>query len=211
MHGKTLCTCAGWVGDSIPKHKMKTMVVVGLLLNFCNASSLQWSQAWPLSARTTHAYVVCFTEGFCSTVIFACCLPDCHRTAELARKRGGPAGPAAAIAAEASTNNVTSIFVTVQTVGGLLGPFLGAPLLAGTANPFGLADVFGSPFRVAIPTMCFGMLAMAVAMMVLMAGGCVPNGKGEDGEDGAAGVQEGGDADEKEGLVSRGALESAGE
>ena len=41
----------------------------GLLMNFCNASSLQWSQGWSLSARTVHAYVVCFTEGFACTVM----------------------------------------------------------------------------------------------------------------------------------------------
>ena len=63
------------------------------------------------------------------------------RTAELARKRGGGA---ACIPHEAATNNVTSIFVTLQTVGGLLGPFLGAPLLAGTANPFGLRCDFNT-------------------------------------------------------------------
>ena len=43
--------------------------VQGLLMNFCNASSLQWSQGWSLSARTVHAYVVCFTEGFACTVM----------------------------------------------------------------------------------------------------------------------------------------------
>jgi MFS family permease len=191
---------SGYVGDKIPKHQMKQMIVAGLLLNFCNASSLQWSQGWALSTRMAYAYVVCFLEGLCSTVTFACALPDCHRTAELARQRGGPA---VGVPAEASTNNVTSIFVTVQTVGGLLGPFLGAPLLAGTSNPFGLRDNLGTPFRVAIPTMCSGMLAMAVLMIALMAGGCVPNRKGEDGEGGGGmGGARDGDDGETEGLVN---------
>ena len=34
---------------------------------------------------------------------YACCMPDCLRTAELARKRGGPSGDAAAIPPEAAT------------------------------------------------------------------------------------------------------------
>ena len=38
--------------------------------------------------------------------------------------------------------------------------------------------------RVAIPTMCVGMLVVAALMMLLMACGCVPNGKGEDGDGG---------------------------
>ena len=43
-------------------------------------------------------------------------------------------------------NNVTSLFVTIQTIGGMLGPFIGAPLLAGTSNPFGLRDNYhGEP------------------------------------------------------------------
>lgn len=133
-------------------------------------------------------YVICFTEGLCSTILFACCLPDCHRTAELARKATADASTVAADAAllssEAATNYVTSLFVTLQTVGGLVGPFIGAPLLAGTSNPFSLKDVVadnpGGHIRIAIPTMCSGMLAVALLMIILMLGGCVPNGKGMD-------------------------------
>ena len=41
---------------------------------------------------------------------------------------------------------MTSLFVTIQTIGGMLGPFIGAPLLAGTSNPFGLRDNYhGEP------------------------------------------------------------------
>eukprot|EP01043_Picozoa_sp_COSAG02_P008298 COSAG02_NODE_263_length_26627_cov_47.198168_7_plen_109_part_00 len=79
---------------------------------------------------------------------------------------------------------MTSLFVTLQTVGGLVGPFIGAPLLAGTSNPFSLKDVVadnpGGHIRIAIPTMCSGMLAVALLMIILMLGGCVPNGKGMD-------------------------------
>lgn len=133
-------------------------------------------------------YVVCFTEGLCSTVLFACCLPDCHRTAEIARKTNvagaSVATDAALLPREAATNYVTSLFVTLQTIGGLVGPFIGAPLLAGTANPFGLHDVMvdnpGGHIRIAIPTMCSGMLVVALLMSSLMLGGCVPNGKGLD-------------------------------
>ena len=88
---------------------------------------------------------------------------------------------AALLPREAATNYVTSLFVTLQTVGGLVGPFIGAPLLAGTANPFGLNDVVvdnpGGHIRIAIPTMCSAMLVVALLMSSLMLGGCVPNGK----------------------------------
>ena len=136
-------------------------------------------------------YAICFTEGFCSTVLFACCLPDCHRTAEIARKSTNAdstdatvASDAALLSREAATNYVTSLFVTLQTVGGLVGPFVGAPLLAGTANPFALKDIVaenpGGHIRIAIPTMCSGMLVVALLMIALMLGGCVPSGKGMD-------------------------------
>ena len=118
-------------------------------------------------------------------MLFACCLPDCHRTAEIARKAtvagASVSTDAALLSREAATNYVTSLFVTLQTVGGLVGPFIGAPLLAGTANPFGLHDVVadnpGGHIRIAIPTMCSGMLVVALLMSSLMLGGCVPNGK----------------------------------
>ena len=55
--------------------------------------------------------------------------------------------------------------------------------------------------RVAIPTMCVGMLVVAALMMLLMACGCVPNGKGEDGGGGGVGD---GDEEEKESLVRGG-------
>ena len=108
--------------------------------------------------RVDPQYVVCFTEGLCSTIIFACCLPDCHRTAELARKSTADpptvATDARLLSSEAATNYVTSLFVTLQTVGGLVGPFVGAPLLAGTANPFALKDIVaenpGGHIRIAI-------------------------------------------------------------
>ena len=151
-------------------------------------------------------YAICFTEGFCSTVLFACCLPDCHRTAEIARKSTNAdstdatvASDAALLSREAATNYVTSLFVTLQTVGGLVGPFVGAPLLAGTANPFGLTDNVaenpGGHIRIAIPTMSSGMLAVALFMTITMLGGCVPNGKGLDelpqrAQQGATGVGE---------------------
>lgn len=195
------------------------MIVTGLLLNVINASSMQWTQSWGLEQRKVYAYIVCFTEGFCSTVMFACCLPDCHRTAELARHapagKGGDGGAGArALPVEAATNYVTSLFVTLQTIGGLLGPFIGAPLLAGTSNPFGLTDLVelgenpGGHIRVAIPTMCSGMLVVALLMIVLMLCGCVPNGKGLDklaaagaaaeGAEGAGGEEE---DEEREGLL----------
>ena len=55
--------------------------------------------------------------------------------------------------------------------------------------------------RVAIPTMCVGMLVVAALMMLLMACGCVPNGKGEDGDGGDVAD---GDEEEKESLVRGG-------
>jgi MFS family permease len=45
----------GYIGDKIPKHTMKWMVVVGLLLNVLNASSLQWTQSWQLQHRIVYA------------------------------------------------------------------------------------------------------------------------------------------------------------
>ena len=49
--------------------------------------------------------------------------------------------------------------------------------------------------------MCVGMLVVAALMMLLMACGCVPNGKGEDGDGGDVAD---GDAEEKESLVRGG-------
>ena len=72
----------------------------------------------------------------------------------------------------------------------------------GTSNPLGLRDNYdgapGGHIRVAIPTMCVGMLVVAVLMIVLMSRGCVPNGKGEDGSVAAAVAAE---DEEKQSLV----------
>ena len=56
----------------------------------------------------------------------------------------------------------------------------------------------------AIPTLCVGMLAVAVTMIVLIGCGCVPNGKGEDTIASSKQGQDEGQDEEKESLVRGG-------
>jgi MFS family permease len=48
----------GYIGDTIPKHTMKWMIVTGLLLNFFNAFSMQWTLTWQLQHRIVYAVSV---------------------------------------------------------------------------------------------------------------------------------------------------------
>eukprot|EP01046_Picozoa_sp_COSAG06_P006204 COSAG06_NODE_289_length_18231_cov_20.202515_8_plen_69_part_00 len=55
------------------------MIVTGLLLNVINASSMQWTQSWGLEQRKVYAYIVCFTEGFCSMVMLVDLVASKHQ------------------------------------------------------------------------------------------------------------------------------------
>ena len=175
----TCSPISGFVADKIPKHRMKTMITAGLLLNSVSASSLLWSAGWSLPARMVYGFCFCFCEGLISTITFAPALPDMHRSAGLARRQGGSA---AGIPPEAATNCVTSVFMTVQTFGGVLGPAIGAPLL----SRYG--------FRVTLPICGSLMLVFGVLFAALLCCGCVDGAK-PDGPDEDASVEHDGDGE----------------
>ena len=157
------------------------------LLNSVSASSLLWSAGWSLPARMVYGFCFCFCEGLISTITFAPALPDMHRSAALARRKGGSA---AGIPPEAATNCVTSVFMTVQTFGGVLGPAIGAPLL----SRYG--------FRVTLPICGSLMLVVGALFAVLLCCGCVDGAKPDRPDEDLSVEHDGGGEGESDRLLS---------
>jgi len=164
---------AGSVTDCVPTEKRKYMINAALYL--CGFSSMtigKWQLSLDLSVRRVIAYIFCSQEGLCSTFLQAPVLPTMQEAAHKADKEhklrqygyivtkvaddhnvdyGSEAeGDREKIDEidEMTTNITTSLFTTIRMGGAILGPAVGAEIVAKdgfrTAIPFwGLVMLIG--------------------------------------------------------------------
>jgi|EP01043_Picozoa_sp_COSAG02_P041802 MFS family permease len=161
---------AGSVTDCVPTDKRKYMINAALYL--CGFSSMtigKWQLSLDVSVRRVIAYVFCSQEGLCSTFLQAPVLPTMQDAAQKADKEhrlrrygyittkvaenhdvvgGSEAEEDREEVDEMTTNITTSLFTTIRMGGAILGPAVGAEIVAKdgfrTAIPFwGLAMLIG--------------------------------------------------------------------
>ena len=160
---------AGSVTDCVPTEKRKYMINAALYL--CGLSSMsigKWQLSLDVSVRQVIAYIFCAQEGLCSTFLQAPVPPTMQDAAHKAdkehklRRYGYTAtkivdqtvdcvneaeGKVDDID-EMTTNITTSLFTTIRMGGAILGPAVGAEIVAKdgfrTAIPFwGLVMLIG--------------------------------------------------------------------
>lgn len=161
---------AGSVTDCVPTEKRKYMINAALYL--CGISSMtigNWQLRLDVSVRRVIAYVFCCQEGLCSTFLQAPVLPTMQEASQKARKEhklrrygyigtkvvedydvvgGSEVEEHKEVIDEMTTNITTSLFTTIRMGGAILGPAVGAEIVASdgfrTAIPFwGLAMLIG--------------------------------------------------------------------
>ena len=161
---------AGSVTDCVPTEKRKYMINAALYL--CGFSSMtigNWQLSLDVSVRRVIAYVFCCQEGLCSTFLQAPVLPTMQEAAQKAEKEhklrrygyvatkvaedhdvdgGSKVEEDKEEIDEMTTNITTSLFTTIRMGGAILGPAVGAEIVARdgfrTAIPFwGLVMLIG--------------------------------------------------------------------